>query len=186
MKKKLLLLGCSISFGLTACTGKTEPPAEPELISMTVYSQGICQNWLPESIAESGLFHDIQTLRWMVPRGGIGIEEPSTVQNTSENAILSESSKILKEYDSQMKENWYFDFEDDNIWIRLNYHPYTPPEGVNDLAHDDLMLYVEGEDLHFAIQDTEDENVWEIKKIPEYGSWMEKELEMLYRLHMGL
>lgn len=159
---------------------------ESELISMTIYAKGICQNWLPEMITNAGLLKDIQTLGWIVPRGGIGIEEPASEQNASDNLFLSESNEIFEEYSSQMGEDWYFDFEDDSkVWVRLNYHPYKPAEGVNEIAHKDLMLYVEGEDLYFAVQDIDDEKSWEIFKLPEYGSWMEKEVEMFYRLFMG-
>lgn len=159
---------------------------EPKLISMTIYARGICQNWLPETIDDAGLLNDIHTLGWIVPRGGIGVEESAGEQNASDNIFLSESNEIFKEYSSQMGEDWYFDFEDNNkVWVRLNYHPYKLAEGVNAIAHKDIMLYVEGEDLYFAIQDIDNEKLWKIFKVPEYGSWMEKEIEMFYRLYMG-
>lgn len=159
---------------------------EPKLISMTTYASGVCQNWIPEMIDDTRILNDIQVLRWIVPRGGIGVEEPASEQNASDNIFLSESNKIFEEYSSQMEEDWYFDFEDHNkVWVRLNYNPYKPAEGVNDIVHKDIMLYIEDEDLYFAIQDVDNEELWRITKVPGYGSWMEKEIELFYRLHMG-
>lgn len=159
---------------------------EPNLISMTTYASGICQNWIPETIDDTRILDDIQILKWIVPRGGIGVEEPAGEQSASDNNFLLESNKIFEEYSSQMEEDWYFDFEDhDKVWVRLNYNSYKPAEGVNDIAHKDIMLYIEEEDLYFAIQDVDNEELWRITKIPGYGSWMEKEIELFYRLHMG-
>ena len=188
------LSGCAKSMAEEATEINKEPESDsvsvsesgPNLISMTTCADGICQNWIPEMIDDAGLLNDIQALRWIVPRGGIGIEEPAGEQNTSDNTFLSESSEILEEYSSQMEEDWYFDFEDNpNVWVRLNYDSYKPAEGVNDIAHKDILLYVEGENLYFAIQDVDNEELWMITKVPGYGSWMEKELELFYRLYMG-
>lgn len=159
---------------------------EPNLISMTTCANGICQNWTPEMIEDTRILNDIQILKWIVPRGGIGVEEPASEQNASDNIFLSESNKIFEEYSSQMEEDWYFDFEDHNkVWVRLNYNSYKPAEGVNDIVHKDIMLYIEDEDLYFAIQDVDNKELWRITKVPGYGSWMEKEIELFYRLHMG-
>lgn len=184
--------GCSKSLGDAASVTNKGVESdslsefEPNLISMTTYANGICQNWIPEMIDDTRISNDIQLLRWIVPRGGIGIEEPASEQYASDNLFLSESNRIFEEYSSQMEENWYFDFEDyDKVWVRFNYDSYEPAEGVNDIVHKDIMLYIEDEDLYFAIQDVDNEQLWTITKVPGYGSWMEKELELFYRLYMG-
>lgn len=195
---KILLVSFFALSGCSKSTGDAVPvtnkdlestsvsEVKPNLISMTTCASGICQNWMPETIDDTGILNDIQVLRWLVPRGGISVEEPANMQNVSDNIFLSECNKIFEEYSSQMGDEWYFDFEDHNkVWVRLNYNSYKPAEGVNDIVHNDIMLYIEDEDLYFAIQDVDNEELWTITKIPGYGSWMEKEIELFYRLHMG-
>lgn len=159
----------------------------PILTSMTIHAQGICQNLLAENIVDTGLYNDMEALMWLVPRGALN--EISTVepeQKELENAYISESSETFREYSSQTEEEWYFDFEGEQTWIRLNYQPYTPPEGVNTISHEDILFYVDGENLYFAVQDVNDAELWKVTEIRDYGSWLQREIQMFIRLYMGL
>lgn len=123
----------------------------------------------------NGLVSDVQDLLWIAYRGGAGIDPAKAEErNTKDLEIVQESNESIVT---------------EHTWIRLFYQPYKPPQGMNDFGHQDIMVYSDPQNLHdayLAIQDPDDQLKWKVFPIPEYGSWLQKEIEIFLRLTTGL
>ena len=132
------------------------------------------------------IVNDIDTLLWIVPRGGAGISDEGKSVLEKDNSIILESEGCLNQYQSSKNEDWYGNTDGKNLWIRVINVPYFPEEGVNELGHKDIMIYQEGKDAYFALQDPENLEMWTIWQLPDYGVWLEKEIDMYLRVTTGL
>ncbi len=79
---------------------------------------------------------------------------------------------------------------DASPWLRLYYDPYKPVQGVNDMGHKDIIIYADNpqdtEDAYLLIQNPDNLTEWTVITLPGYGQWLQKEVDMLLRMKMGL
>ena len=123
---------------------------------------------------DAGIISDIQDLLWVAPRGGAGIQ-PEVIQAEPE-----ELDRVL-EKGEKMKETFYL--------VRLVYEPYRPGQGMNDLAHKSVIIFTDPEganDACLGVQNPDRQTRWNLYRLPGYGHWLEKEVDLFLRLRMGL
>ncbi|HML37988.1 MAG TPA: hypothetical protein PKA19_11310 [Bacillota bacterium] len=133
-----------------------------------------------------GIVRNVEELLWIAPRGGAGIEADGTEKNISDLPAIKESEAALTDNPT----DWYsLEVDTDNLWIRLIYDPYKPAPGVNSMAHKDIMVYLDNDNnsnAYLGIQNPDDETQWTVISLPGYGSWFEREMDMIMRIAAGL
>jgi hypothetical protein len=152
----------------------SQTPAEKKLTQIIVKRGNDVFPFNPLTLKESGIILDIRDLLWVALRGGAGIQ-PEVKQVESK-----ELDKDLKNGD-KMKDVF--------CSVRLIYEPYRPKQGINDLAHKDLIIYINPDnvnDAYFGIQNPDNQTKWDLYYLPGYGQWLKKEVDLLLRLHTGL
>jgi|GEM_PF-1460178 hypothetical protein len=149
---------------------------------MLIQRNSDCFRFQCNDLKHQGLIEDINNLLWIVPRGGAGITDVATENDSSELPIVALSNSILD------KELTSYTAEDNYTWIRLVYDTYIPPAGVNAVGHKDIVIYIQPDnpdDAIFAIQDPVENSKWNITSMPGYGCWLSTEIDMLLRMMTG-
>lgn len=124
-----------------------------------------------------GLVADIEDLMWIASRGLLGLDKQEE-KSINELPVIQES----------FRSDFGKDVKSKNVWIRLNYEPYVPEQGMNVIAHKDLIVYLDPQNQDNAflgIQNVQDLNTWTIILMPGYGPWFEKEINMLLYFTTG-
>ncbi|MCB8818085.1 hypothetical protein [Desulfosporosinus shakirovi] len=133
-----------------------------------------------------GIVSDVENLLWIASRGGGGLDSETEEKKVTELPVIQESNKTT----GINRDIWFEDTGGNkDVWIRLNYEPFTPDQGMNGWEHKDLIVYIDpnNHDNGFlGIQDAQDQNVWRIILLPSYGPWIEKEIDMLLRLTIAM
>lgn len=129
---------------------------------------------------------DINTLLWIIPRGGAGITDEGKRVLDKENSIIRQSKQCLENYQTSVNENWYQDTNENNTWIRIIDESYIPQEGENGIGHKDIVIYREESIAFFAVQNPEESEIWTVWEMPNYGVWFEKEIDMFLRMFAGI
>lgn len=115
----------------------------------------------------------LKAFEWLVPRSdGECIADNLSAE---ENEFITESNNVLN--GSEEAEN--------KVWIRIVQNPVLPTADST-IPHKDFIFYVNGEDAYVGIQSPEDNNSWAIWKMPDYGDWLEKEINIYIRMTTGL
>ncbi len=206
MKKQLAaafspFLFLLIIFGCMACgiTNDESEPTNPDSISdakSVNSSQSEANKVLNKIVIQRGeerfsfeeknwssynLVLDVENLLIIAPRGGAGID-PSILETDIEVNKIDTVRESEKDVDDKFK------VENKGVWIRLYYHPYRPGQGMNDFKHKDIVVYIDPHDranAYLSRQNPDDLSKWDLILLPDYGSWLQKEIEMLLRLKTG-
>lgn len=124
--------------------------------------------------APGGVDESLDALVWMVFREGTLISED---QPADEDACISESIQVLNGLEET----------GDNLWIRVVQEPYIATGGVfGQVSHKDYVFYRQGEDAYIGVQSAEDDELWTLLKMADYGDWLEKEIKIYVRMTTGL
>jgi hypothetical protein len=124
--------------------------------------------------APAGFYDSLNTLVWMAYRGGDIIAEDLLAD---EDAYIAESIQILEGSDEV----------EHDAWVRIVQDAVEPENGsIGQSAHKDYIFYRQGEDAYIGIQSAENNELWTIIKMDEYGDWLEKEIRIYIRMTTGL
>lgn len=80
----------------------------------------------------------------------------------------------------------YLQVDSQETWMRLHYANFSPLgrlAGGTPAQNKDILIFVDREkpeDLLFAWQHLEDENLWSVFRVPGYGDWLEAELRLFF------
>lgn len=120
-----------------------------------------------------GIMATLKAFEWLVPRS----DGECIADNLSseENEFIAESINVLNGSEEV----------EDKVWIRIVQNP-VPPTADSTIPHKDFIFYVVEEDAYVGIQSSEDNNSWIIWKMPDYGDWLEKEINIYIRMTTGL
>lgn len=125
-----------------------------------------------------GLVSDVERLLWMASRS-VFTDSEGEKKRITELPVIEESNKSIP----QDKNMWFYDgVSSKSVWIRLNYQPFIPGQGMNVWGHKDLIVYIDpdnDDNAFLGIQDPQNQNVWDIHLLPGYGPWLAKEIDML-------
>lgn len=121
----------------------------------------------------AGVMATLKAFEWLVPRSsGECIADNLSAE---ENEFITESNKVLNGSEEA----------EDRVWIRIVQNSALPTEGST-IPHKDFIFYVVGEDAYVGIQSPEDNDSWAIWKMPDYGDWLAKEIDIYIRMTTGL
>ncbi len=121
----------------------------------------------------AGIMETLKAFEWLVPRSsGECIADNLSAE---ENEFITESNKVLNGSEKA----------EDRVWIRIVQNSALPTEGST-IPHKDFIFYVVGEDAYVGIQSPEDNDSWAIWKMPDYGDWLAKEINIYIRMTTGL
>lgn len=120
-----------------------------------------------------GIMATLKAFEWLVPRSdGECIADNLSAE---ENEFITESNNVLNGSEEA----------EDKVWIRIVQNPVLPTADST-IPHKDFIFYVAGEDAYVGIQSSKDNNSWAIWKMPDYGDWLEKEINIYIRMTTGL
>jgi len=187
MKKiGIIALICSCAVLLSACTNHatgadvddtvqneltTVKNADETPVSYKVSWQGevFDSDWAP-----AGFYDSLNTLVWMAYRGGDIIAEDLS---SDEDAYITESIQVLEGSDEA----------EHDVWVRIVQEAVEPESGsIGQSAHKDYIFYRQGEDAYVGIQSAENNELWTMIKMDDYGDWLEKEIRIYIRMTTGL
>lgn len=120
-----------------------------------------------------GIMATLKAFEWLVPRSDG--ECIADYLSAEENEFIAESINVLNGSEEA----------EDKIWIRIVQNPVLPTADST-IPHKDFIFYVVEEDAYVGIQSSEDNNSWTIWKMPDYGDWLEKEVNIYIRMTTGL
>ncbi len=121
----------------------------------------------------AGIMATLKAFEWLVPRSsGECIADNLSAE---ENEFITESNKVLNSSEEA----------EDRVWIRITPGSVLQTEGST-IPHKDFLFYVVGEDAYVGIQSPTDNDLWAIWKMPDYGDWLEKEINIYIRMTTGL
>lgn len=124
--------------------------------------------------APAGFYDSLNTLVWMAYRGGDIIAEDLSAD---EDAYIAESIQVLEGSDEV----------EHDVWVRIVQEAVEPESGsIGQIAHKDYIFYRQGEDAYIGIQSVENNELWTIIKMIDYGDWLEKEIRIYIRMTTGL
>ena len=150
---------------------KTSESADDSSVSFQVNWQG---EIFESDASPAGVEENLDTLVWMALREGESVAEDVAAD---EDKYIPESDKALG--DSGEAE--------DNVWVRVVQKEFVPEEGTfGQIAHKDYLFYRQGEDAYVGIQSAENNDLWTILKMADYGEWLEKEIRIYVRMTTGL
>lgn len=149
---------------------KSDGPDEPSTFYKVSWEGEVFDSdWAP-----AGFYESLNTLVWMAHRGGDILAEDMSEE---EDVYIVESSRILEDSDEV----------EHDVWVRIVQEPFVPESGsIGQVAHKDYIFYKKGEDAYIGVQSPENNKLWTIIKMGDYGSWLEKEIRMYIRMTTGL
>lgn len=148
-----------------------EASEEEKAVSYFVSYQG---ELFESSYAAAGIGETLDSFAWIAFREGEVIAEDLPAE---ENAYIAESAEVIEGSGEA----------GDNVWIRCVQEAFEPEEGsLGQTAHKDYIFYRQGNDVCVGVQSVEDNGLWTILKMPDYGDWLEKEIKIQIRMTTGL
>lgn len=133
------------------------------------------QNLLPD-------FEDtFDDLIWLMIRGRIEKSVDNWTPDENALSVIKRADQILNLTNVKDKGDEALTHGGSQTWIRFTYNPYTPDAGVNDIPHKDIIVSTvkgNGEDAFVAVQDPKDLGTWDFTKLPGYGQWLDRELDI--------
>lgn len=133
-----------------------------------------------DAMENTGMVENIETLAWIAPRGGAGIDTVGIEQIQSQNEYIVESSQYLNQ-DKEIINTEGFD-----TWVRVVQEQVMPAKETSETGHGDYLIYKHGDNGYLAIQSGEDRTKWTVWELPGYGEWLDKEVAMFIRMVTGL
>ena len=133
-----------------------------------------------DAMENTGMVENIETLAWIAPRGGAGIDTVGIDQIQSQNEYIVESSQYLNQ-DKEIINTEGFD-----TWVRVVQEQVMPTKETSETGHGDYLIYKHGDNGYLAIQSGEDRTKWTVWELPGYGEWLDKEVAMFIRMVTGL
>ena len=120
-----------------------------------------------------GVMATLKAFEWLIPRSsGECIAENLPAE---ENEFITDSINVLNGSEEA----------EDKVWIRIVQNPVLMTEGST-IPHKDLLFYVVGEEAYVGMQSPAANDSWAIWKMPDYGDWLEKEINIYIRMITGL
>lgn len=164
-------------------------PQDRPVLESIIYQRGWDKLWLCvginndasdklRTLGSYGLISDIEQILWMVSRSEFTDTE-SEKKSAAELPVIKESELNLPHDETML---FYDHTGSKHSWIRLNYKPYIPGQGMNTWAHKDLIIYIDPDcesNAFLGVQDPQNDNLWEIHALPGCGPWLAKEIDML-------
>lgn len=124
--------------------------------------------------APAGFYDSLNTLVWMAYRGGDIIAEDLSAD---EDAYIAESIQVLEGSGEVTCD----------VWVRMVQEETWPERGsIGQSAHKDYIFYRQGENAYVGVQSAENNELWTIIKMADYGDWLEKEIGIYIRMTTGL
>ncbi|SHN84836.1 hypothetical protein [Desulfitobacterium chlororespirans] len=168
---------------------------QPALESI-IYQRGWDKLWLCvginndasdklRTLGSYGLISDIEQILWMVSRSEFTDTE-SEKKSAAELPVIKESELNLPHDETML---FYDHTGSKHSWIRLNYKPYIPGQGMKAWTHKDLIIYIDPDceaNAFLGVQDPQNDNLWEIHALPGCGPWLAKEIDMLASMTTAL
>ena len=133
-----------------------------------------------DAMENTGMVENIETLAWIAPRGGAGIDTVGIEQIQSQNEYIVESIQYLNQ-DKEIINTEGFD-----TWVRVVQEQVMPKKETSETGHGDYLIYKHGDNGYLAIQSGEDCTKWTVWELPGYGEWLDKEVAMFIRMVTGL
>ena len=187
MKKVgIITLICSFTLLLCACTNIAKDAGADDIIenkstaseNTEETSASYKVSWQGEMFdsdrAPAGFYDSLNTLVWMAYRGGDIIAEDLLAD---EDAYIAESIQVLEGSDEV----------EHDVWVRIVQEAVESESGsIGQSAHKDYIFYRQGEDAYIGIQSAENNELWTVIKMDDYGDWLEKEIRIYIRMTTGL
>lgn len=126
----------------------------------------------------TGIVMDIDNLAWLALRydeiincGEISEKDNEYIQES--NMALTNEGDVIQ-YDSK------------GYWVRIENNIVMPLPGTTVTGHKDYMMYVDETEAYLAIQSPINLEMWSLYKLPGYGDWLKKEIDIILRKNTGL
>lgn len=185
MKKiKLLLLFVAFAVVFSSCNFTTVEQKK-ETVQENNDVEYIMVNWdgyiekYEDTEKITGLTSNMIALAWIAPRGGAGIDTEGKQVTAADDEYIAASEDALLSADGDYPQN---ELED---WVRIVKTSVESEEGTTVIGYKDILIYRQNEDAYIAVQ-LEEQNKWNVYKLPEYGIWFDKELDIFMRMVTGL
>ena len=88
-----------------------------------------------DAMENTGMVENIETLAWIAPRGGAGIDTVGIEQIQSQNEYIVESSQYLNQ-DKEIINTEGFD-----TWVRVVQEQVMPTKETSETGHGDYLIY---------------------------------------------
>ena len=88
-----------------------------------------------DAMENTGMVENIETLAWIAPRGGAGIDTVGIEQIQSQNEYIVESSQYLNQ-DKEIINTEGFD-----TWVRVVQEQVMPKKETSETGHGDYLIY---------------------------------------------
>ena len=128
----------------------------------------------------TGIISDVEALAWIAPRGGAGIISESREIKENENDYITQSN-ILLSSETDVCPN-----DSLETWIRIVRTPVPAQTGTTEFGYKDIIVYKQDDNACLAVQSSENQGVWTLWELPQYGVWLEKEVAIFIRVATGL
>lgn len=181
MKKKTsflsIFIGIIMITVVTACAATT-PDTQEQEADIDDGSAYFFVNWQGEVFesdgAPAGIDENLDTIVWMALRSEAPVAENLPAED---NPYIAESEQVIE---------GSVDVSD-TMWIRIVQESSEPEAGsIGQTSHKDYIFYKQDKDIYVGVQSAEDNAVWTILKMDDYGDWLEKEIEIYIRMTTGL
>ena len=136
----------------------------------------------PKNGATRNIIGSLEDLQWVARRGGAGIWEPARQAQEEELGLIREMDGIVEP--ARESEFGFYELgkESKKTWVRMFYRCSSETEAP---AGGDVIVASEGKDAFLAFCPQEGED-WEVIWLPEYGQWLEREVDLYLRMATGL
>ncbi len=125
-----------------------------------------------------GIVEDIEKLTWMSLRSD-EFENLGSIKEI-ENDYVLESKQVLIDDDIMI------DSKGAGCWVRVINNINMPVAGTSITGHKDYLLYVDECDAYLMIQSYENLEYWSVYKLPDYGTWLKREIDIIIKCSTGL
>lgn len=194
-----LIEGCAQSHNnhlITEINGEQMESATEETKENTVLYKSVmvCRKnepdcfYFPSDTLASNYAETFEDLMWIASRGGAGISGEDWLPDDNALTIIKLSDQIIQDTDIIKTDSVKLENDNTQTWVRINYDSYIPASGVNEFPHKDVIMATaedSGENAFIAIQNPKDLSTWKFIKLPGYGQWLERELDMLLYQYTG-
>lgn len=149
--------------------------------SILLSKEGSVETLLPNSTNTCGVIDTIESYAWIIIRS----DYKEKIIHSYENEIIDESNTILSRHDKDDIGTWFDTCGTTIHWIRIIREPFILKEGQSGLSSKDYLLYEKNGDVFFCIQDPLDTDIWTIIALPQKGSWLDTEIDILFRMNFA-
>lgn len=168
--------------GFTPCTidGELGREQTNHVENVLINQEGVCEVFDAEVENITGMIRDIEALAWIAPRGGAGIVSEGREIKEIENEYITQSNLFLS------NETDAYSDDSSQTWIRIVRTPVPAQTGTTESGYKDIIVYKQDDNACLAVQSSENQGVWTLWELPQYGVWLEKEAAIFMRVATGL